>query len=53
MSETLLPVIYTSASIDARAALEPQLSGGTTGNPPEDYGQIRGGCSFPWVIAVD
>ena len=24
-----------------------------TGNPPEDYGQIRGGCSFPWMIAVD
>ena len=23
------------------------------GNPPEDYGQIRGGCSFPWMIAVD
>ena len=26
--------------------------GYTTGNPPEDYGQIRGGCSFPWMIAV-
>ena len=20
---------------------------------PEDYGQTRGGCSFPWIIAVD
>ena len=27
--------------------------GYATGNPPEDYGQIRGGCSFPWMIAVD
>ena len=27
--------------------------GYTTGNPPEDYGQIRGGCSCPWMIAVD
>ena len=25
--------------------------GYTTGNPPEDYSQIRGGC--PWIIAVD
>ena len=24
-----------------------------TANPPEDYGQIRGGCSCPWMIAVD
>ena len=24
-----------------------------TGNPPENYGQIQGGCSFPWMIAVD
>ena len=24
-----------------------------TGNPPEDYSQIRGGCSCPWMIAVD
>ena len=22
--------------------------GYATGNPPEDYGQIRGRCSFPW-----
>ena len=36
----------TSASTDARATL-------ATGNPPEDYGQIRGGCSFPWMIAID
>ena len=31
-------------------ALPPLLSGGpgnATGNPPEDYGQIRGGCSCP------
>ena len=21
--------------------------------PPKDYGQIRGGCSPPWMIAVD
>ena len=21
--------------------------------PPEDYGQIRGGCSFSWMITVD
>ena len=27
--------------------------GYATGNPPEDNGQIRGGCSFPWMIAVD
>ena len=27
--------------------------GYVTGNPPKDYGQIRGGCSFPWMIAVD
>ena len=27
--------------------------GDATGNPPEVYGQIRGGCSFPWMIAVD
>ena len=27
--------------------------GYATGNPPEYYGQIRGGCSFPWMIAVD
>ena len=25
----------------------------TTGNRPEDYSQIRGGCSCPWMIAVD
>ena len=28
-------------------------SGYATGNPPEDYSQIRGGCSCPWMIAVD
>ena len=22
-------------------------------NLPKDYGQIRGGCSFTWMIAVD
>ena len=27
--------------------------GYATGNPPKDYGQIRGGCSCPWMIAVD
>ena len=27
--------------------------GYATGNPPEDYGQIRGDCSCPWMIAVD
>ena len=27
--------------------------GYATGNPPEDYDQIRGGCSRPWMIAVD
>ena len=27
--------------------------GYATGNSPEEYGQIRGGCSFPWMIAVD
>ena len=27
--------------------------GYTTGNPPEDYGQIRGGGSCSWMIAVD
>ena len=27
--------------------------GYTTGDPLEDYGQIRGGCSCPWMIAVD
>ena len=32
------------------SAAEP---GYATGNPPEDYGQIRGGCSCPWMIAVD
>ena len=25
----------------------------STGNLPEDYGQTRGGCSFPWMIAVN
>ena len=39
---------YTSACTDAGAALAMLLS-----NPPEDYGQIRGGCSCPWMIAVD
>ena len=24
--------------------------GYATGNPPEDYSQIRGGCSCPWMI---
>ena len=24
-----------------------------TGNMPEDYAQIRGGCSILWMIAVD
>ena len=24
-----------------------------TGNPPEDYSQIRRGCSCPWMITVD
>ena len=28
-------------------------TGYATGNPPEDYGQIRGGGSCPWMIAVD
>ena len=44
---------YTSACTDA---LAPQSSGVprvATGNPPEDYGQIQGGCSFSWMIAVD
>ena len=27
--------------------------GYATGNPPGNYGQIRGGCSGPWMIAVD
>ena len=27
--------------------------GYVTGNPSEDYGQTRGDCSFPWIIAVD
>ena len=27
--------------------------GYATGNSPEDYGQIRGVCSFSWMIAVD
>ena len=27
--------------------------GYATGNPPEDYSQIRRGCSCPWMIAVD
>ena len=27
--------------------------GYATAIPPKDYGQIRGGCSFPWMIAVD
>ena len=27
--------------------------GYATGNPAKDYGQIQGGCSFPWMIAVD
>ena len=31
-------------------AKEPGLS---TGNPSEDYGQIRGGCSCRWMVAVD
>ena len=39
---------YTTACTDARAALTPLLSRGTG----VDYGQIRGGCSFPWMIAV-
>ena len=26
--------------------------GYSTGNPPEDYDQIRGGCSCPWMITV-
>ena len=30
-----------------------EVPGYATGNPPEDYGQIREGCSFPWMIAVD
>ena len=32
------------------------LSGGTRVHhwqSAEDYGQIRGGCSFPWMIALD
>ena len=33
---------YTSACTDA----------GATGNSPEGYDHIRGGCSFPWMIAV-
>ena len=43
-------------STDARAALAPQLAkepGYATGNPPEYNGEIRGGCSFSWMIAVD
>ena len=46
---------YTSASTDARAALAPQLSGETrvpTGNPPEDYGQIRGGCNYVGLLVT-
>ena len=31
-------------------AEEPEYA---TGNPPEGYGQIRGGSSCPWMIAVD
>ena len=30
-----------------------EVPGYATGNQPEDYGQIQGGCSFPWMIAVD
>ena len=55
---------YTSACTDARAALAlmrelnwhrswAEEPGYATGNPPEDYGQIRGGFSFPWMTAVD
>ena len=51
---------YTSACTDAGAALAPALArcwgdepGYATGNPPEDYGQILGGYSFPWMLAVD
>ena len=47
---------YTSACTDAGAALAPLLIGEpgyATGNPPKDYGQIRGDSSFPWMIAVD
>ena len=38
-----------SACTDMRAA----LAGYAAGNPPEKYGQTRGGCSFPWMIYVD
>ena len=30
-----------------------EVPGYAPGNQPEDYGQIRGGYSFPWMIAVD
>ena len=44
------PVLMGELHSHRSSAEEP---GHATGNPPEDYGQIRGGCSFPWMIAVD
>ena len=46
-----------SACTDTGAVLAPvgcrtEEPGYATGNAPEDYGQKRGGCSFPWMIAV-
>ena len=40
-------------STDVGAALEPLLSKGTRVRRCQDYGQTRGGCSFPWIIAVE
>ena len=46
---TPAPALMRELHYHRSGAEEPGYS---TGNPPEDYGQIRG-CSFPWMIAVD
>ena len=62
MSNTLLPVVSGLLRPTPVPALMRELHyhrcrteepGCATGNPPEDYGQTRGGYSFPWMIAVD
>ena len=47
---TPAPALMRELHWDCSWAEEP---GYATGNPPEDDGQIRGGCSFSWMIAVD
>ena len=47
---------YTSGCTDTRAVLAPQLSGGPRVHhwqSARSLWQDRGGCSFPWMIAVD